>query len=405
MFPDVHRSFKFCTIVFSGKEVIFPSADFVFFAHRIEDLEEKKRHIRLTDADIALLNPNTHTCPIFRSRRDAELTKAVYKRVPILIDKSRKDGGNPWGIDFVTIFHQTNDAELFHDPEQVAKMGFRLEGNCWIKGKRTFLPLYEAKMVQAYDHRAASVKIEEGNWVRQGQREETTLVEHQNPEFVVQPRWWVEDTEIDRVRGGEKEPAFLSFKDVTSPTNQRTMIAALIPRVAVVNSAPLMITSKEISPRQLCCLLANLNSVALDFITRQKVGGLHLNFFIVQQLPIFPPDRYEERCPWHKRQTLEKWISDRVLKLTCTANDMRPLAEAAGFDPPVHKWKPAERAELMAELDAAYFHLYGMERADVEYVLSTFSGIRAEQETEAGILPRPVTILETFDKLLASATP
>ena len=53
---------------------------------------------------------------MFRSRRDAELTKAIYRRVPVLIDRNRKEGGNPWGIKFVTMFHQTNDAELFLDP-------------------------------------------------------------------------------------------------------------------------------------------------------------------------------------------------------------------------------------------------------------------------------------------------
>ena len=69
----------------------------------------------LSSTDLALLNPNTRTCPIFRSRRDAELTKAIYRRVPVLIDKNRKEGGNPWGIKFVTMFDQTNDAELFRD--------------------------------------------------------------------------------------------------------------------------------------------------------------------------------------------------------------------------------------------------------------------------------------------------
>ena len=138
---------------------------------------------RLSRKDMALLNPNTRTCPVFRSRRDAELTKAVYRRVPILIDKSRKEGGNPWGIKFFTMFHQTNDAELFLDREELIKRGAKQDGNRWKKGKQVFLPLYEAKMVQAYDHRAASVIIESQNWVRQGQTEATSPVGHQNPEF------------------------------------------------------------------------------------------------------------------------------------------------------------------------------------------------------------------------------
>ncbi len=141
----------------------------------------------------------------------------------------------------------------------------------------------------------------------------------------------------------------------------------------------------------------------MDFVARQKVGGVHLNYFIVEQLPMFPPDFYKQKCPWNKKQTLEKWISDRVLKLTCTSNDMIPLAEAAGFKPTVHKWDNAERLDLMAELDAAYFLLYGIERNDVEYILTTFAGLRDES---TDLLAGPTTtsqILDHYDRLLCAS--
>ncbi len=402
IFPDVHRSFKFCTFVFGGEQAEQITADFVFFAHRMEDLNERQRHIALSAKDLALLNPNSHTCPIFRSRRDAELTKALYRRVPILIDDSREEGGNPWGIKYVTMFHQTNDAELFSYPEGLEKLGLRHQGNRWLGKGRTFLPLYEAKMIRSYDHRAASVVIAEGNWVRQGQTEKTSLVQHQNPEFVAQPRWWVEDKQVDRILN-TKQSYCIAYKDVTSSTNERTVIAAFIPRVGIVNSAPLMLTDKDLSPRRICCLLSNLNALGLDYVARQKVGGLHLNYFIVNQLPVFPPDHYALRCPWDRRQTLEKWISERVLKLTCTANDMVPLAEAAGFTPTIHKWVPTERAELVAELDAAYFLLYGLTRDEVEFVLSTFSRFKAERPSNLVGISAPSLLLKAYDRLSASS--
>ena len=395
VFPDVDGRFKFCAMLLGGLDAKSEGMDFVFFAHRMEDLRDKKRHIALSAKDLALLNPNTRTCPVFRSHRDAEMTKGIYRRVPILIDESREEGGNPWGIKYVTMFHQTNDAELFQSPADLENLGLRLVGNRWVGEGRTFLPLYEAKMVQAYDHRAASVVLAEANWVRQGQTEATSLVQHQNPEFVAQPRWWVEDAAVDRVLGESGRSFYLCYKDVTSATNERTMIAAFVPHVAIVNSAPVMLTGGNITPRLACCLLANLNSFCLDYVARQKVGGVHLNYFIVNQLSIFPPDHYAARCPWDKRTTLERWISDRVLKLTCTANDMRPLAEAAGFEPPVHKWLSDERAGLTAELDAAFFHLYGMTRDEVAAILATFSGMDPE-----GSSPRQaLRILETYDRL------
>lgn len=389
-FPDVHRSFKFSALVFGGANRRVGQADFVFFAHSVEEAAEssRQRHIPLTAADMALLNPNTKTCPIFRTRRDAELTKGVYRRVPILIDKGRERGGNPWGIRFFTMFHQTNDAEHFRPASHWKKKGYELSGNVFARKKARALPLYEAKMVQAFDHRAASVLVEKGNWVRQGQKAETTPVQHQNPEFAVMPRWWVaEDAVNERLSGqpGDR-PWFLGFKDITSPTNERTMIASFIPRAAVTNKFPLLLTNAE--PRLQCCLLANLNSFVFDYVTRQKIGGITLNFFIVEQLPTLPPDAYAEKCPWSKRETLEHWISERVLRLTCTADDMIPLAQACGFAGSegngVHTWKDAERARLRAELDAAYFHLYGLSRDDAEYVLTTFTGTGHNPQAPAG---------------------
>jgi len=158
------------------------------------------------------------------------------------------------------------------------------------------------------------------------------------------------------------------------------MIAAFIPFVGVINSAPIILFDEKIKHIMQCCFLANFNSFALDYLVRQKIGNVNLNFFLIEQLPIFPPDFYTNKCPWNKKQNLKKWISDRVLKLTCTSNDMIPLAKAAEFDPPVHRWNPSERAKLMAELDAAYFLLYGIKRDDVEYILSTFSGTQKESD-------------------------
>lgn len=399
VFLDVHRSYKFSVLLFVGSKNKSKSADFVFFAHQMNDLKDDKRHISLSAKDFKLLNPNTHTCPIFRSRRDANLTKYIYKRVPVLINKTRKQGGNPWGIDFFTMFHQSSDAKLFHTAEQLKADGFKRDGSIWKKRKQVLLPLYEAKMIQMFDHRAASVVVDKSKWMRQGQTDQTSLVQHQNPEFSVEPRWWAPLESIQSILGKCIPPALLAFKKVTSPTNQRTMIAAFIPSVGVVDSTHLVKFGQNMLPATQLCLLANFNAFALDYVVRQKIGGVNLNFFLVEQFPIFPPDFYAEKCPWNKKQTLEKWISDRVLKLTCTSNDMVPLAEAAGFKPTVHKWDPVERLDLMAELDAAYFLLYGIESNDIEYILSTFQGLQKESPDLLAGSTTASRILQFYDNL------
>ena len=78
---------------------------------------------------------------------------------------------------------------------------------------------------------------------------------------------------------------------------------------------------------------------------------------------------------------------------------MQPLAEAAGFDPSVHSWKPEERARLLAELDAAYFLLYGLKRDDVEYILSTFARTRQPDESTGHLVQTDTAILESYDRL------
>jgi hypothetical protein len=406
IFPDVDGRMKFSILNFTGPKAKSVTADFVFFAHALKDLNEPQRHIALSSADMKLMNPNTKTCPIFRRRADADITRAVYGRVPVLIDRNRKEGGNPWGVRFVTMFHQTNDAELFRDADALLKERCRQEGNRWVRGKKTYLPLYEAKMVQAYDHRAASVEVVKANWVRQGQTVEPTLVERQNPEHVAMPRWWV-DEEAVTAAIGKPRPYFLGFKDITSATNQRTMIAAAIPWSAVTNHFVLAVTEQKASRE--CCLLANLNCMAYDFIARQKIGGVTLNFFIVEQLPTLPPDAYDDPCPWNRKRTLADWISSRVLKLSCTANDMKPLAQACSMNPPVHKWKPDERESLLAELDAAYFILYGVDREDMIYMLTAFQGTRAKDmpdlfqpDADKVLSGAGRRIVEAYDKLRAS---
>lgn len=404
-FPDVHRSFKFSILCFGGSAYTTDEADFVFFARDVDELNDPKRHIALSAKDIELVNPNTKTCPIFRTRRDAELTRAIYKRVPVLIRRDRKPIANEWKLKFYTMFHQTNDAELFAEPADLKAKKYTLDGNRFVKGKKTYLPVYEAKMVQAYDHRAAGVLVDASNWMRQGQTADTSEADHSDLRFEVFPRYWVSTSEVANGfdTGTSLPPAVMGFKDITSATNRRTMIASFVPAVGFTNHFVLIHSDQ--SWRIQCCLLANLNSFAYDFVARQKLGAVTLNYFIVEQLPTLPPHRYAERCPWDPKRTLEEWISERVLKLSCTAVDMLPLAETCDFTGGdaeggrLNHWKSQERADLLAELDAAYLHLYGLDRDEAEYLLSTFKIAGKSDPGLPGTRSVGESILDVFDHL------
>jgi hypothetical protein len=304
--------------------------------------------------------------------------------VQILKRKGRKTG-NPWHVTLKRKFDQDTKAEQFRDAQELQSKNLELVKNRWSGKSGQFVPLYEAKMVQAYDHRAASVFLERGNWNRLAQTQPTTLVQHQEPEFLPLPVYWVDQEFAQRELGSYHHPYYIAFKKITSATNTRTMIAAVIPDCAPIDSLPFAAFDDRISARKQLCCLANWNTFVYDFVARQKVGANHLQHYHVEQLPTLAPDAYDKSCPWSRKKTkLETWISERVLKLSCTAEDMLPLAEACDFTRGsfqdeyggrLNKWDEAERAQLMAELDAAYFHLYGISRDDAEYILSTFKGI------------------------------
>jgi len=386
-FSDVDNRMKFGILGLCGAGKGRAEADLVFFAHRAAELDDEHRHMVLDAATIRHLNPDTLTCPVFRTRRDAAIVQRVYGQVPVLKSKGKK-AGNPWHVTLKRKFDQDTKSDRFREGAELQARGLTLTGRNWVGKEESFLPLYEAKMVQAYDHRAASVFLDQGNWNRLAQTTATTLVQHQDPEFLPRPVYWVDNEFASHELGGYRQPFYIAFKKITSATNTRTMIAAAIPDCAPVDSLPFAHFATDIPVQRRLCCLANWNSLIYDFVARQKVGANHLQHYHVEQLPTLPPDTYDKPCPWERGTTLEAWISQRVLKLTCTAEDMLPLADAchftggsfqAEYGGRLNKWDESERAELMAELDAAFFHLYGIERDDVEYILSTFKGIHDEQ--------------------------
>ena len=115
-FPGVDSSYKFCLLSLTGKALREPVARYAFFLLDIAELDDANRVFALTPEELALISPNTGTLPIFRTRRDADLTAAIYRRMPVLCDDTKRDG-NPWGITFKYVFSMTDDADLLRTRE------------------------------------------------------------------------------------------------------------------------------------------------------------------------------------------------------------------------------------------------------------------------------------------------
>jgi hypothetical protein len=381
-FEDVHRSFKFSAIAFSGAGRRFDAAECGFFLTATDDEELSRQTFPLTPADFAAVNPNSGTAPVFRSPRDADLVTSIYGRIPVLVDHRLPERERPWRIRYSTMFHMTNDSHLFHTAEALEADGwYPVAGGRWRKGTQEAVPLYEGKMVQSFDHRAASVIVNPGNLHRPAQPVETTMNQHENPGWLPRPQFWVSEAVL---AGAELTSWNIAFKDVTAPTNVRTMIASAVPFAGYGNTLPIILIR---DPGKRVLLLANLNSFALDYLARSKVQGQHLNWYIVEQLPILPPSAYERRFG---KLSAREIVAREVLRLTYTAHDMAALARDMGHVDeegevlPPFRWDEDDRRQRRARLDALYFHLYGIERDDADYILSTFPIVRRQDEATHG---------------------
>ena len=380
-FPDIDTRFKFSALVFGGQTRTFDAADCGFFLHSVSELNDSKRVFPLGPADFAAVNPNTGTAPLFRTRRDAKITTAIYQRLPILVD--RRGSGVPkqvWPVRYLRMFDMTNDSQLFRTKHELEAKGFYpVEGNHWRKGKEDYVPLYEGKMVQMYDHRAASIVVHLENVHRPAQPEPATPEQHHDPNWLPAPQFWVKRSEVSL-----PTQWVIAFKDVTAPTNERTMIAAALPGYAAGNTLALLPPAQgkearypEIAP----LLLANLNSFVFDYVTRQKVQGQHLNLYIVEQLPVVPEAALEAKIGRH---AIASFVRKQVLHLSYTAEDLRPSAVDLGFGGDPLPWDNEDRRHRMARLDALFFQLYGIERTDADYILNQFPIVRADDEREFG---------------------
>ncbi|WP_119396906.1 Eco57I restriction-modification methylase domain-containing protein [Pannonibacter phragmitetus] len=385
-FPDVDSRFKFCVFVASPTPTA-EAAMCAFFLQSVSELNDPEQRFALTAEDFSRVNPNTGTAPIFRSRRDAELTTAIYSSGKILSDRSGGEEIKAWPLKYSTMFHMTNDSGLFRTRRELEEQegGWHKGGNRYGSPKGDWVPLYEGKMIQAFDHRAASVVVNPENQHRPAQPEPATFEQHCDPSWLPAPQFWVLEEKCKWSAG----PGWvLGFKEITAPTNVRTFIAALLPTVAFGNKVPLLLREGETSDEWL--LAANLNSTPFDYVTRQKVQGQTLNLFIVEQLPVIVPERFYDTKFGSSSAT--DLLRDIVLELTYTSQDMTPFARDMGYTDdagnvfPPFGWDEERRLRLRAKLDAIFFHLYGItDRDDVRYVYSTFPIVeRQEREMYGG---------------------
>jgi hypothetical protein len=382
IFQSVHNEFKFCLLILGGSARSFIRPSFMFFSRFFSDIHQPERWFELTANDIALLNPNSRTCPVFRTGCDAQLAKTTYSQIPVL-NRGETDHGT-WGVSFMRMIDMANDSALFAGVEGPG-----------------LVPLYEAKMIGQFNHRYASLIGKKHAGRRPSRKYEGWYgVVESDPFELPTPRYWVPKAAVDARLSHSSKEWLLGFRDVARATDERSAIFSILPRSAVGHNIPLVFLSAKALMAEVACFFGNCNSLALDYFARQKLGGTSLSYFILKQLPVLPPPTYSPEN--------QRFLVPRVIELTFTAWDIKPFADdlwreagsalrallqrqwdenaaATGghtWDPPAwaeiapdgcplppFKWHEERRAVLRAELDAYYAKLYGLNRKQLRYIL------------------------------------
>jgi hypothetical protein len=284
------------------------------------------------------------------------------------------------------MFDMANDSGLFRSEGDLTSEDWTLSGNRFARGEHLMLPLYEGKMIYHFDHRFGDYRE------RAADRVDSVLprvasASKVDPCFEVLPRYWLTRVAVDErlARRGWDKGWLLGWRDIARSTDERTMICSVVPRVAVGHKLPVALTQ---CPADL--LQANLSSFILDYVARQKIAGTSMTYFIVKQLPILLPSAYGE---------LAGFIRKRVLELSFTAWDMESYARDLGDTGPPFRWHEERRLVMRAELDAAYFRLYGIEGNDVEYIMETFPIVKRKDEERYGSYRTKELILRVYDAM------
>jgi hypothetical protein len=433
IFPGVHRSYKFCLLTLSGSSNGNKQAKFGFFLTRVEHLEDKLRIFNLGKEDFLRLNPNTKTCPVFRTRIDAELTTKIYKRVPILINE--QTGENPWGVSFMRMFDMSNDSHLFRTRQQLEADGFHLWGNRMKKGKEEWLPLYEAKMIQQYNHRFAT--FEDAN-----NRTETKYLsvdDLANPSITNHPWYYLKATDVQTKLENTTSEFLFGYRDIARSTDERTSIYSALPIAATTG---INLVFLKVDTQLKILFLCIWNSIVFDYIVRQKLGGTHLSQNYTKQFPIIKPE--------NAKSNILDAIILRSLELIYTSWDLKPLADAIWCEIehkekiyskyhsnqrrnsstsikiqkpkwtqgnenefPLHPfiWSESRRANLQAEIDAIIANLYGLNIEELKYILDpndiygenfpgeSFRVLKEKEIRQHGEYRTKRLILEAWDKL------
>jgi hypothetical protein len=390
LFAEVESTMAFALYTFNTNK----TSDLIRVAAKIwqvEHLQNQNRVYFLTPEDVKLLNPNTENLPIFENLRDSQLAKNIYIRNEILLNE-KSPLLNSWDIKFGSMLHMTNESHLFKTYPELIDSGYILDGNIFNKDGNSYVPVYESKLIYQFNHRAATFEgiPEERKYLRRAATNPSNNLELENPNWRIQPRYWIENKEvIERLPESWKFKWLIGYRNaINVVADSRSSILTIIPCYGVGNSLPLIFG--ELNAKDLMLLVGNFNSFILDYITRQKASGGNLNFYVVKQLAVIGFTRYS--------QSVKNKIVENVSSLLLNSNELINLSIDLGLKGKLNKWSNKLRFQLQCELDAIYAHLYGLEKEEMDYIMETFPVVKRKEISIYGSYRTKETILQLYDE-------
>lgn len=395
IFKDVHNETKFGLLTIGGAQVNIEQPWFTAHIRQPSEIADPEKRYALSVDEIRAINPNTLNLPAFRWSRDAKVTAAIHKAAPILVEKQDATiTRNDWNIRFRRIFDMANDSGHFIDHEEIApQIKERRAALAVLPDGRQFYPLYEGKMFWHFDHRYGTYEDQTEKQANKGVLPRVTKEQHADPLYQIQPRYWIDASLTEAALSEEASHRwFFTWRDLGP--SERSLVGTIIPRSAAGHKAPLMICDH--SPADRVILATVLSSLAADYAVRQKTNAM--TFFVMEQAAVLSRKYLSEPVAW-LGDAASDWLLPRALELFYTNDELYALCEDLGRTHPPFLWNEERRYIIQAEIDAAMFHLYRLNREQVDWALDSFTVLRKYEERDHNEFRTKRLVLAAYDAM------
>lgn len=301
---DIDSTIKFCLLTAGRPQDEPRNVSGGFYLTRLDHLLDPNRIYTMESADFVRLNPNTKTCAVFRTSKDAGLTAKIYRHSQILLNETT--GENPWQVKFGSMIHMSNDSQLFRTYAQLTDAGAIKDGNNFYLNGVEYIPLYEGKMFWLFNHHYGKNPIT-GPHPDSGKLLSPSILEYQNSKSILYPYYWIPKEEsgkrvikLDKknnITWAWKHKWLIAFRAQSKTVNERTFIVSLIPGTDCVgagHSSTLLFEERGAMPGSL--LLSMMSSLVFDFVVRQKVGGKMSVISLSSNSLFLPPSKYRHQA-------------------------------------------------------------------------------------------------------------